>query len=351
MLGVDYPIIQAPMAGSDSPALVAACSNSGVLGSLGAQYLTPSDIHSAIEKIRSLTQKPFAINLFALNDLESPSRESIEQAIKHLEPYYEKFEVAPPTIDEVLNLIDAEEQLKVILDAKVPVFSFTLGILAPQWIDTFKKNGTILIGTASNIEEAFALEKTGVHAICAQGAEAGGHRGTFMDDYRKSMTPIVDLIPQVVKRVSIPVVAAGGIMNGRGIAEALKLGASAVQMGTAFLTVDECAIHVNYKNAICSDDSDSTKITRAFSGGAARGLANQFMRDNENSDLLPFPYHNSVTKPFRKIANQKGEIEYTNLWCGQSGKLARKMTVRDLVTNLVVETKSAGVDLIQHDSN
>jgi len=338
LLKIDYPIIQAPMAGSDSAELVAACSNAGILGSLGAQYLTPSEIEASIKRIRTLTDKPFAMNLFALGKLQAPSFESIEKAIARLKPYYDKFEVSPPTVDEVLNQIDPDEQLQVILDAKVPVFSFTLGMLSAYWMEAFKRNGTILIGTATNIKEAIALDKAGVHAICAQGAEAGGHRGTFIDDYRKSMIELKSLIPHLVDVVSVPVIAAGGIMNGSGIASALSLGASGVQMGTAFLTVEESAIHPNYKDAVCNNDPDSTTITLAFSGGAARGIDNLYIRENLNAELLPFPYHNALTKPFRKIANQRGEIDYTNLWCGQSGKLARKIRVKELVAELIVET-------------
>lgn len=338
LLKIDYPIIQAPMAGSDSAELVAACSNAGILGSLGAQYLTPSEIEASIKRIRTLTEKPFAMNLFALGKLQAPSIESIEKAIAQLKPYYDKFEVSPPTIDEVLNQIDPDEQLQVILDAKVPVFSFTLGMLSAYWMEAFKRNGTILIGTATNIKEAIALDKAGVHAICAQGAEAGGHRGTFIDDYRKSMIELKSLIPHLVDVVSVPVIAAGGIMNGSGIASALSLGASGVQMGTAFLTVEESAIHPNYKDAVCNNDPDSTTINLAFSGGAARGIDNLYIRENLNAELLPFPYHNALTKPFRKIANQRGEIDYTNLWCGQSGKLARKIRVKELVAELIVET-------------
>lgn len=342
LLKIDYPIIQAPMAGSDSPELVAASCNAGILGSLGAQYLIPTDIDKAIKKIRTLTNKPFAMNLFALGKLNEPPADLIEKAIAQLKPYYDKFEVPPPSIDEVINQIDPDEQLQVILDAKVPVFSFTLGVLSAHWMEAFSKNGTILIGTATNIKEAIALEKAGVHVICVQGAEAGGHRGTFIDDYRKSMINLTALIPQVVNVVSVPVIASGGIMNGSGIASALALGASGVQMGTAFLTVEESAIHSNYKNAICNNDPDSTTITLAFSGGAARGIDNLYTRENMDADLLPFPYQNALTKPFRKIANQRGEIEYTNLWCGQSGKLARKLKVKDLVTELLAEANSAG---------
>lgn len=334
LLKIAHPIIQAPMAGADSPELVTACSNSGILGSLGAQYLTPAEIQSAIKEIRSNTHNPFAINLFALGELLTPSPQHIERAIARLMPYYERFEVLPPSIEEVLNPIGADQQLQVICKASVPVFSFTLGMLSEEWIKSFKAAGTVLIGTATNLEEAVALERAGVAAVCAQAAEAGGHRGTFMGDYKKSMTKLSLLVPQVVNAISIPVIAAGGIMDKAGIDDAMKLGASGVQMGTAFLTVEESPVHPLYKEAVCKNDPDTTTITLAFSGGAARGIENRYIRENIDSDLLPFPFHNALTKPFRKIANQRGEIEYTNLWCGQAGRKAQKLKVRDLVKQL-----------------
>jgi nitronate monooxygenase len=341
LLGIEHPIVQAPMAGSDNPTLVAAASNAGILGSLGAQYKTPAEISSAIKEIRSLTDKPFAVNLFALNSVTVPSVERIEAARQQLHSYYTKFGIAPPSIESVSKQIDAEEQLQTVLDARVPVFSFTLGIPAAKWIDAFKHMGTILIGTATNLKECAALQTAGVHAICAQGSEAGGHRGTFIGNYQNSMIGLFSLIPQIVDTVTLPVIAAGGIMDGRGIAAALVLGAAGAQMGTAFLTVKECPVHENYKSAIREHNADQTTITSVFSGGAARGLMNRFIEENANKEPLPFPFHNSLTKPFRKVANDTGAIDYTNLWSGQSGKLARELSTQELVDALVKETKQA----------
>lgn len=341
LLKIEYPIIQAPMAGSDNPILVGACSNAGILGSLGAQYLTPAEIEKSVTDIRKQTARPFSMNLFALKKLEAPPVESIRKAIDHLRPYYDKFEIEGPTIDQVINQIDSEAQLKTILEAKVPVFSFTLGMLDAKWIKAFKNTGTIIIGTATTVSEAVALEAAGIDIVCAQGAEAGGHRGTFMAEHERAMIGSMSLIPQVVDTVSIPVIAAGGIMDGRGIAAAFALGASAVQMGTAFLTVDESPVHSKYKSAIKERDGEDTTITRVFSGGAARGIDNKFMQENRAAELLPFPFQNALTKPFRKIANKCGDLDYTNLWCGQSGKLSRTLSVDSLVRALLKESKDA----------
>ncbi|HEY9757929.1 MAG TPA: nitronate monooxygenase [Oculatellaceae cyanobacterium] len=340
-LGIKHPIIQAPMAGSDNPTLVAAASNSGVLGSLGAQYRSPEEIRKAIQHIRDLTDKPFAINLFALPKTVPPTESEIRTAATPLERYYAKFNIQTPTPASVRSTIDAEAQLQVLLDERVPIFSFTLGVPDSKWLDAFRENGTLLIGTATNIDEALLLERSGVDALTAQGTEAGGHRGTFIGAHEDSMVGLMSLIPELVDTVKIPVIAAGGIMDGRGIAAAFALGAQAVQLGTAFLGVNECSVHQAYKDALKTHTSNQTKITKVFSGGAARGIDNEFMHENAETPLLPFPYHNSLTRPIRKVANESGLTEYTNLWSGQSGRLLREVSTNELVKALIDETKSA----------
>ena len=340
MLGIRYPIIQAPMAGFDSPELVAAASNAGALGSLGAQYRTPDEIKKAIGEIRSLTDKPFAVNLFALKDHATPSDDRIIKARDYLQKYYAQFGIAAPSTEAVKTQIDPEAQLETILEASVPIFSFTLGILAPKWISAFKKRSTILIGTATNVKEARLLEKAGVDAIAAQSTEAGGHRGTFIGPYENSLIGGLALIPQLADAVHVPIIAAGGIMDGRGIAAALALGAEAVQLGTAFLTVAECKIHSNYKRAIQEHDADDTVITNVFSGGEARGIENKFITENTASPLLAFPYHNALTRPIRRAASETGQIDYINLWSGQAGRLARMATVKELVEYLMSDTEA-----------
>lgn len=342
LLGIEFPIIQAPMAGSDNAAMVAAASNAGVLGSLGAQYRTPQEMRTALRQIRAQTDKPFAVNLFALKPLQPPSAESIHKARASLLKYYSKFGLSSPSDDDVRKTISAEEQLLVLLDERVPVFSFTLGMLETKWVAALKSNGTTVIGTATNVREAKALENSGVDAIVVQGVEAGGHRGTFSGPCESSLIGLMALIPQVVDVVRVPVIAAGGIMDGRGIAAALCLGASGVQMGTAFLTTTECPVHANYKNAILAHEADETTITAAFSGGAARGIRNKFIEEQQpETDLLPFPFHNALTRPIRKAANAIGDTEMTNLWCGQAGSLARRLSTQELVRRLSNETEAA----------
>lgn len=326
------------MAGSDNARMIAAASEAGVLGSLGGQYRQPEELRKVVREIRELTQKKFAVNLFALPPLQAPAAENVESAIAQLNVYYERFGAVRPSVEEVQNQISAEDQLSVLLEESVPVFSFTLGVLSAKWIDAFKSKGTILIGTATNVAEAEELQAAGVDAICAQGAEAGGHRGTFIGDYNQSLVGLMALLPQMSDVIEIPLIAAGGIMDGRGIAAAFALGAAGVQMGTAFLTTDECPIHHSYKNAIVTHEAHETEITKVFSGGAARGITNKFMEEQKSADLLPFPFHNSITRPIRKVANDKGEIDYTNLWVGQAGKLARTLKTKDLVERLVGET-------------
>jgi nitronate monooxygenase len=339
LLGIKYPIIQAPMAGSDNAKMIAAASEAGALGSVGAQYRTPDEITSVIRQIRALTQRPFAVNLFALADLKPPSAEEVIRSVATLDKYYSRFGISAPPVENVRTQIDPDLQLQVVVQERVPVFSFTLGIPSAKWLSRLKSAGTILIGTATNVREARALAEAGVDAIVAQGAEAGGHRGTFMGSYENSMIGLMALLPQIVDAVDVPVIAAGGIMDGRGIAAALTLGGAGVQLGTAFLPASECPVHENYKTAIASHEADDTTITKVFSGGAARGITNKFIEEQTDAPLLPFPYHNEVTRPFRKVANQQGEIDYTNLWCGQAGKLARRLTTADLVRQLVEETE------------
>lgn len=342
---IRYPIIQAPMAGSDNAEFVAAASEAGILGSLGAQYRTPEQIKTLIRDIRNLTDKPFAVNVFALPQLEKPSDEQIDSSKKHLAQYYDRFQTQVPSNQSVVDLINSEDQLQAILDARVPVVSFTLGQLDKRWIDAFKANSAVVLGTATNVKEAIALEAAGVDAITAQSTEAGGHRGTFIGPVETSLIGGFALIPQIVDAVQVPVIAAGGIMDGRGIAAAIALGAKGVQMGTAFLTTSECPVHENYKRMIVTHEADDTVITRVFSGGAARSIRNVYIEENQEAPLLPFPFHNSLTRPFRAEANKTGDTDYTNLWSGQNGRLARPIGICELIHQLVSETNEVLIKL------
>ncbi|HXC32382.1 MAG TPA: nitronate monooxygenase, partial [Verrucomicrobiae bacterium] len=214
-----------------------------------------------------------------------------------------------------------------------------------ETIRAVKARNMFVVGTATTVDEAIALEKSGVDAVVAQGSEAGGHRGTFGGDFASGMVGGISLVPQVVDAVRVPVIASGGIMDGRGIVAALALGASAVQMGTAFLVCRESGAPEAYKNAILGAREDQTRITRAFSGRPARGIENRFMTEvdfNHDDDaILPFPAQNALTRPLRTEAGKQGRAEFLSLWAGQGVRLARRQSVAELVARLAKETDAA----------
>lgn len=342
-LKLTHPIIQAPLAGGgDTPALVAAVCEAGALGFIGAAYLTPPQINEASRAVRAQTARPFGINLFApLRAPEVPKEPG--PALERVAPFYAELGLPAPAVP-VLTGDAFGEQLSAALESGASVFSFTLGILPATAIEAIKGRGMFLIGTATTVEEAVALGKAGVDAVVTQGSEAGGHRATFAGEFDASMVGTMALVPQVVDAVPVPVIASGGIMDGRGIAAALALGASAVQMGTAFLTCDEAGVPDAYKEAILRAREDETRLTRAFSGRWARGIVNRFMREVERAApseaILPFPLQNALTRPLRNAAAKQGRAEFLSLWAGQGIRLARRQSAASLVARLASETEA-----------
>ncbi len=338
-LGIEHALILAPMAGGTStPALVAAVSNAGGLGSMGAGYMRPAQIAESIAQIRALTARPFAVNLFAGGSDGTGARDP-RRMLELMMPHHARLGLpAPTTPDDFLPRF--EEQVQVVLDAKVPIFSFTFGIPAPDLIAKLKARGTRLMGTATTVAEARALHTAGVDAIIAQGSEAGAHRGTFLAPSEDSLIGTMALVPQVADATPLPVIASGGIMDGRGIVAAAALGASGVQMGTAFLTCPESGASPAYKNAVLAARDDATLLTRAFSGRMARGLANAFALEmkEHTRDLLSYPAQNNLTRPMRTAAAKLGDADRLSLWAGQAAPLARAMPAADLVARLVKET-------------
>jgi nitronate monooxygenase len=229
-----------------------------------------------------------------------------------------------------------------VLDEVVPVFSFTFGALPAADVAALANRGTCVIGTATTVREARLLQAAGVHAVVAQGAEAGGHRGTFDVDPERALAGALALVPLVADAVSLPVVAAGGIMDGRGIAAALALGAAGVQMGTAFLACPESGAHRTYREAILSraGEGDATVLTRAFTGRLARGLANRFTDALAAGPVLPYPVQNALTAELRQAAARAGRADLLGLWAGQAHGLARARPAGDLVRDLVAETRA-----------
>jgi len=340
--GLRHPIVQAPLAGGgDTPALVAAVGEAGGLGFIGAAYLTPAQIGETAHAIRERTGRPFGVSLFAPQP-STPAPSDARPALARVAPYFVELGLEPPGVPEAAP-DTCGDQLKVALDSGAAAFSFTFGVLPADAISAIKGRGMFLLGTATTVDEALALERAGVDAVVVQGSEAGGHRGTFGGDFQAGLVGIVALVPQVVDAVRVPVIASGGIMDGRGIAAALALGASAVQMGTAFLTCDEAGIPEAYKQAILGAREDATRLTRAFSGRPARGIVNRFMTEVERDEtaILPFPLQNSLTRPLRAAAAKEGRAEFLSLWAGQGVRLARRQSAADLVARLGRETAEA----------
>lgn len=343
-LKLAYPIIQAPLAGGgDTPALVAAVCNAGGFGFVGAAYLTPEQIARAAREVKALTKRPFGISLFA--PVRAPAVPlNPAAALERVAPFYRELGLPEPAVPEAPG--DAfHAQLAAALDSGASVFSFTFGLLPPGAVAAVKQRGMLLAGTATTVEEAIALERAGVDAVVTQGSEAGGHRGTFSADFEAAMIGTMSLVPQVADAVKVPVIASGGIMDGRGIAAALALGASAVQMGTAFLTCDEAGVPDAYKEAILGAREHETRLTRAFSGRPARGIVNRFMTEVEHGApadaILPFPLQNALTRPLRGAAAKQGRVDCLSLWAGQGVRLARRQGARVLVERLWLETEDA----------
>ena len=338
-LGLTHPIVQAPLAGGgDTPALVAAVAEAGALGFIGAAYLTPAQIAESAGAVRARTRRPFGISLFA--PLPPPAPADPARALARVAPYYAELGLEPPAAP-ALAADTFETQLAAALASGAAVFSFTFGVLPPAAIGAIKARGMLLLGTATTVEEAVALERAGVDAVVTQGSEAGGHRGTFLGDFDAAMVGTMALVPQVADAVRVPVVASGGIMDGRGVAAALVLGAAAVQLGTAFLTCEEAGVPAAYKDAILAAREDSTRTTRAFSGRPARGIVNRFMREVDGDDVLPFPLQNTLTRPLRAAATKANRPEFLSLWAGQGVRMARRQKAAELVARLAAEAEAA----------
>jgi nitronate monooxygenase len=342
-LGIEFPIIQAPMAGgATTPELVSAVSEAGALGFIAAAYYSASQIIEFARAVRARTSRPFGINLFAPVEASSlPS--NVQPALDAIAGYHEELRLAPPRLAE-RAIHDFDDQLAAALESGASAFSFTFGLLAEGTLRALKARGMIILGTATTVDEAIALEESGVDAIIAQGSEAGAHRGTFRSAFEAAMIGTMALVPQVVDAVELPVVASGGIMDGRGILAALALGAYGVQMGTAFLTTDESGIPDGYKTAVLAAAESDTRVTRAFSGRPARGLVNRFMDEVEARGAaanLGYPVQNALTRPLRTEAARQNRPEFLSLWSGQGVRLTRREPAGQLVRRLVAEANAA----------
>jgi nitronate monooxygenase len=339
VLGIEYPIIQGPLGGLSSQRLTAAVSNFGGLGSFGAHGLEPNAIGEIIAEIRSLTSKPFAINLWvSMEDTEARTSDDAEfkRALSHLAPHIEAVGGTQPVFAPY-KPVRFEDQARVLLDANVPAFSFITGIPPKEILDEARKRRIVTLGTATTPDEAIALEQAGVDIVVASGFEAGGHRGSFLRPAEDSLTGTFSLVPQTIDAVKIPVVAAGGIADARGIAAAFALGAEGVQMGTVFLSCEESGAHPLHRDALLSSRARHTALTRGFTGRLARGIDNELLQamNKPGTEILPYPLQRALMRNLALPAQKAGRSDLLALWAGQSASLARCSNVSELLQSFV----------------
>jgi nitronate monooxygenase len=320
--GLAIPIVQAPMAGASSPEMALAVSRAGGLGSIAVAAFAPDEIEAAASKVRNGTDAPFAINLLVTSKA-TPDTETLDRALERLRPWYDEVGVALP---ERPNRFahDFDAQLAATLRAAPAIASFAFDMISRERIQALQAAGTYVIGTANTVAEARAWTEVGADGVCAQGMEAGGHRGNFLADVEASLVGTMALVATVRAAVDLPVIAAGGIMDGRGVAATLALGAAAAQMGSALLLSEQAITGPIWQEAIRKAPDDPTRLTRAFSGRYARGLENRFMREMRpiEDELPAYPVQNRLTQPLRAAAAKAGDPEMMSLWAGQAVRLA-----------------------------
>ncbi|QDP99212.1 nitronate monooxygenase [Lysinibacillus fusiformis] len=327
---IQYPIIQAPMAGVTSPKFVAACAEAGVLGSIGAGYLDGEQTKSFIQEVKKLTQKPFAVNLFVQEEPRIDV-EVLQNARMALQPFYDELGLSP--VQSVMSSEVFEGQVQAILDENVAICSFTFGIPSADVIHRLKENNVYVIGTATTLNEAKCVEEAGMDAVVLQGGEAGGHRGSFIEPIQ--FINRNELLQQVVGGITIPIIVTGGIVSKDDVKMALADGAQAVQIGTALLVADECEISTAYKNAILQSKAQQTTVTRAFTGKPARGLANDFTKRMKDAIVAPYPLQHYLTSTIRKESAQQGNSQYVSMWMGENCYLVQPGSVKDIIAKLI----------------
>jgi nitronate monooxygenase len=346
LLKIRYPIVQGPFGGGlSSIELAAAVSNLGGLGSFGAQIFTPGQIKEVVTRIRERTTAPFAMNLWVDNADAAMAQfdaEAFERHIGRLRAHYAALGIEPPKCPDRFGQ-NYDEQVDALIEAAPPVFSFVFGIPSPQVLQACRSRGILTIGNATTVEEARAIEAAGIDLIVATGAEAGGHRVSFLQPPERSLVGTFSLISQVRDAVRIPVIAAGGIADGRGIAAALTLGADAVQVGTAFLACEESGTSALHRAALFSQAAQDTTLSRVFTGRLARAIRSGYSEEMAayGDDLAPYPAQNWLTNSLRPAAIEQGRSDLLTFYAGQSAALLRHHTAGELFGALVRETEQA----------
>ncbi len=340
LLAIDLPIIQAPMAGISTPAMAAAVSNAGALGSIGVGNVNAEAARKMIDEVRALSVRSLNVNVFC----HEPAKKNADEErrwVERFRPEFTAFGASPPTaLTEIYrSFVEDDDMLAMLLAAKPKVVSFHFGVPSSERVRALRDAGIVLLGSATSLREARVLAAAGAHAIVAQGFEAGGHRGVFDVDDDEQLATFA-LTRLLVCKLDLPIIAAGGIMDGVGIAAALKLGASAAQLGTAFVACPESHADAGYRAALTSDAAHHTIMTRAISGRPARCLANKFTRIGESistREIPAYPIAYDLGKALNAVAKSKAEFGFGAQWAGQGAPLARALPAADLVAKLAEE--------------
>ena len=336
------PILQAPMAGASSSQMALDVSRAGGLGSLAAAMLSPDEIGAAVAALKAGTDAPFAVNLLVARPA-SPGAAELDAALARLAPWYEAAGVPLPAAPNSFS-IDFTAQFEAVVRAAPPIASFAFDVVDRDQVDALHRAGSYVVGTANTVAEARAWADVGADGICAQGAEAGGHRGNFLAEIDASLVGTLPLVATIRQAVDLPVIAAGGIMDGAGVAAALQLGASAAQLCTAFIACPETSADEAYRAALLGPQAEHTAMTRVISGRPARGLANRFTALGEGIDpaeVPDYPRAYDAGKALNAAARAAGDTGYGAQWAGQGAPLARSLPAAELMAVLAAELETA----------
>lgn len=343
-LGIRHPIVQAPMAGVATPELAAAVTNAGGLGSLGIGASTPAQARKMIEQAQALTSGPFNVNVFC----HEPARrdESTEAAwVQYLAPLFGEAGIEPPdSLGELYtSFIEDDETLAMLLELKPAVVSFHFGIPSAERIAALKEAGIFTMATATCRDEAAIIEAAGIDAIVAQGIEAGGHRGMFNPEAADQCLSTFVLVRLLAQKTTLPIIAAGGVMDGFGVSAAIESGAAAVQLGTAFVLCPESSANEAYREALKSERAADTRLTKVLSGRPARGIVNRLISFGEASDspqTADYPVAYDAAKRLNAAASKLGNHEFAAQWAGQGAPMARELPAAELVALIMEEYRS-----------
>ncbi len=339
LLGITHPVIQAPMAGFAPPALAAAVCNTGGLGSIGCAGIPPATVRDQITTLRQATNRPYNLNFFVHSRPRLDPDASARMRTR-LAPYFDEFGLGEvPEPKEPFPPFD-EERLDLVLELRPRVVSFHFGLPDATAVRRVKETGCIILSSATTVAEARWLEANGADVIIAQGFEAGGHRGSFSGSPGAGTVGTMALVPQIADAVRLPVIAAGGIADGRGIAAAFALGASGVQLGTAFLGCPEATVSSLHRTHLRKATDDGTELTRAFTGRPARALRNRYITEMADSEPLEFPLQGSLVGPLWQLSSEEARAAFAPFWAGQAAPLIREMPAGQLIDELISQAQS-----------